>query len=58
MPTYEYKCKDKDHRFSVSRAITADDDVTECPECGGPVLRVFTAPPISFNATGFGRSHA
>ncbi len=34
MPTYEYKCHDCNHQFSVSMSISEHDEAkTECPKC-------------------------
>jgi predicted nucleic acid-binding Zn ribbon protein len=31
----------------------SDDQLTHCPECGGDLRKVFTAPAISFKGSGF-----
>ena len=52
MPTYEYVCKACGHRFEVVRSIHADA-LTECPDCGGELRKVFAPPAISFKGSGF-----
>src|SRR6187200_3520303 len=52
MPTYEYRCKSCDHRFDVVQSFT-DDAITECPECGGVVKKVFGSVGITFKGSGF-----
>jgi putative FmdB family regulatory protein len=54
MPTYEYKCANG-HKYSEVRSITEDSKVSTCAEkgCGLELKRVFAAPPITFNGTGF-----
>src|SRR6476620_5650734 len=52
MPTYEYRCKTCDHRFDAVQSFT-DDAITECPECGGPVKKVFGSVGITFKGSGF-----
>lgn len=52
MPTYEYRCKDCDHQFEIVQAFT-DDSLTECPECGGSLRKVFGNVGISFKGSGF-----
>ena len=52
MPTYEYACKACGHRFEVVRSIH-DDALTECPDCGGELRKVFAPPAISFKGSGF-----
>ncbi len=52
MPTYEYRCKDCGHTFDAYQSFT-DDALTECPECGGPVKKLFGNVGISFKGSGF-----
>ena len=52
MPTYEYRCRDCGHSFDIVQKMS-DDQVTHCPECGGELRKVFTAPAISFKGSGF-----
>jgi putative FmdB family regulatory protein len=52
MPTYEYRCKDCDHRFDIQQAFT-DDALTTCPECGGTLKKVFGNVGITFKGSGF-----
>jgi len=52
MPTYEYRCKDCSHTFDAYQSFT-DDALTECPECGGQVKKVFGNVGISFKGSGF-----
>lgn len=56
MPTYEYKCENNDeHKFKEIRGMTEEASRTTCAEegCDGRLIRVFSAPPITFNGTGF-----
>jgi putative FmdB family regulatory protein len=52
MPTYEYVCKACGHRFEVVRSMH-DASLTECPDCGGELRKVFTPPTITFKGSGF-----
>lgn len=52
MPTYEYRCKDCGHTFDAYQSFT-DDALTECPECGGLVKKVFGNVGIAFKGSGF-----
>ena len=52
MPTYEYRCRDCGHSFDIVQKMS-DDQVTHCPECGGELRKVFTAPAIAFKGSGF-----
>ena len=52
MPTYEYACKSCSHRFEINQRFT-DDALTECPECQGPLRKVFGNVGITFKGSGF-----
>ncbi len=52
MPTYEYVCKSCGHLFEIVQSMR-DDPLTECPECGGELRKVFAPPAISFKGSGF-----
>jgi len=52
MPTYEYTCRDCGHTFDVVQKMT-DEPLTVCPECGGPLRKVFAVPAIAFKGSGF-----
>jgi predicted nucleic acid-binding Zn ribbon protein len=56
MPTYEYKCDlIPEHKFVEVRGITESASRSTCAEdgCNGRLLRVFSAPPITFKGPGF-----
>ncbi len=55
MPTYEYRCADCGHTFDTVQSFT-DDALTECPECGGRLKKVFGNVGISFKGSGFYRN--
>ena len=52
MPTYDYRCKDCGHEFEIQQSFS-DDALTECPQCGGDLRKVFSAVGISFKGSGF-----
>jgi putative FmdB family regulatory protein len=52
VPTYEYRCKACEHTFDVVQAFT-DAPLTECPNCGGPLRKVFGNVGITFKGSGF-----
>ena len=52
MPTYEYACRACGHRLEAVQKFT-DDALTECPECGGRLRKVFAAPGIVLKGSGF-----
>ncbi len=55
MPKYEYACKSCGERLEVVQSF-ADAPLTECPACGGPLRKVFSAPSIAFKGSGFYRT--
>lgn len=55
MPTYSYKCPTCGHAFDIQQAFT-DDSLTDCPNCGGALRKVFSAVGVTFNGSGFYRT--
>jgi putative FmdB family regulatory protein len=55
VPTYAYACTACDHRFEIQQSFT-DAAVTECPECGGRVRKLFNSVGIVFKGSGFYRT--
>ena|ERR1700675_4390627 len=51
MPVYGYRCT-HGHHFEVQQRIT-EPPLTQCPECGAPVTRVFYPVGIIFKGGGF-----
>ncbi len=52
MPLYEYECKKCHHRFEKIQKFS-DPHVKKCPECGGPLEQVLTAPAVQFKGSGW-----
>jgi putative FmdB family regulatory protein len=52
MPLYEYLCKKCGHRFEEIRKFS-DKQLKKCPECGGLIEQVITAPSVQFKGSGF-----
>lgn len=52
MPLYEYQCKKCKHRFERIQKFS-DPLVKKCPECGGPVEQLLSAPSVQFKGTGW-----
>ncbi len=52
MPLYEYQCKKCKHRFEKIQKFS-DKPVKKCPECGGPVEQLLSAPAAHFKGSGF-----
>lgn len=57
MPTYEYACTNPEgkHQFEVVQSFS-DAPVTECPECGYPVRKVYGSVGVVFKGSGFYRT--
>jgi len=52
MPLYEYECKKCGHRFEKIQKFS-DRMVKKCPECGGQVEQMITAPAVQFKGSGW-----
>lgn len=55
MPTYEYACKSCGEHLEVVQSFK-DDALTECPNCGGNLRKVFGSIGIAFKGSGFYRN--
>lgn len=54
MASYEYVCANEHKQIEV-RAITANDKPVKCDVCKKIMARIYSAPVITFNGTGWGR---
>jgi len=52
VPLYEYQCKQCAHRFEKIQSFSAPEEKV-CPECGGEVERLISAPAIQFKGAGW-----
>ena len=52
MPLYEYLCKKCGHRFEKIQKFS-DRMVKKCPDGGGPVEQVISAPAVQFKGSGW-----
>jgi len=52
MPTYEYACTSCGHRLEAVQSFS-DDPLTTCPDCGGPLRKVYGAVGIVLKGSGF-----
>lgn len=55
MPTYQYSCTECGHFFEAFQSFS-EDSLTECPECGGRLRKVFNAVGVVFKGSGFYRT--
>src|SRR5271163_4849115 len=52
MPLYEYLCNKCGHRFEEIRKFS-DKQPKKCPECGGVIEQVISAPAVQFKGSGW-----
>ena len=52
MPNSEYLCKKCGHRFEQIRKFS-DKQLRKCPECGGVIEQVISAPAVQFKGSGW-----
>jgi putative FmdB family regulatory protein len=52
VPTYEYSCKSCGEHLEVVQSFK-DEPLKECPNCGGPLRKVFGSIGIAFKGSGF-----
>ena len=57
VPTYQYACTNPEgkHEFEVVQSFT-DAPVSECPECGAAVRKVYGSVGVVFKGSGFYRT--
>jgi len=52
MPLYEYECKKCGHRFEKIQ-LFSDPMLKKCPECGGKIEQMISAPAFQFKGSGW-----
>jgi putative FmdB family regulatory protein len=52
MPLYEYECEKCGHRFEKIQKFS-DKMVKKCPQCGGRVEQMISAPAVQFKGSGW-----
>jgi putative FmdB family regulatory protein len=55
MPTYQYRCTECSEELEAAQKFS-DAPLTECPNCRGPLRKVFNAVGVVFKGTGFYRT--
>jgi len=53
MASYDYKCDDDEDIVTIVRGMADEEIIPYCDVCNKPMSRLYTAPPVKFNATGF-----
>ena len=52
MPIYEYECRSCGKRTELLQRMD-DPPLAACPECGGEVRKLVSAPAVQFKGTGW-----
>ena len=52
MPIYEYQCKKCGNRFERIQKFS-DAPAKKCPQCGGAVEQMLSAPAVQFKGSGW-----
>jgi putative FmdB family regulatory protein len=55
VPTYSYQCKEFGEAFDAVQSFS-DDPLTVCPNCGGPLRKLFNSVGVVFKGSGFYRT--
>jgi putative FmdB family regulatory protein len=55
MPTYQYRCNECGHDLEAVQKFS-DAALTECPNCGGSLRKLFNAVGVVFKGSGFYRT--
>lgn len=55
MPTYSYRCRDCDVAFDIHQSFE-EDSLTDCPQCGGGLRKLFNTVGVVFKGSGFYRT--
>ena len=53
MASYEYECGEDSSTQTIQRGMTDDEIIPLCDTCNQPMKRLYSAPPVKFNGTGF-----
>ncbi len=52
VPLYEYECRDCHFRFEKLQRLS-DPPPPKCPECGGKIAQLLSAPAVQFKGSGW-----
>lgn len=52
MPLYEYKCEACGHHLEALQQVS-EPPLTTCPECGGELKKLLSAPAFQFKGSGW-----
>jgi len=51
--TYDYECTKCGDRYTMERKMTDPEEFPQCNLCHKPMNRVWSAPTVVFNGSGF-----
>jgi predicted nucleic acid-binding Zn ribbon protein len=51
--TYDYKCGPDLEITTITRGMTEEEVIPRCWKCNELMERIYSAPPVKFNGTGF-----
>lgn len=54
MPIHDYVCESCGHVMEVVHGLHAEGP-RECPQCGGPMSKAFSAPAVHFKGSGWAK---
>jgi len=54
MPTYQYKCETCESTVSHVMTVSEERKMPECLPCKKDMVRVFSAPSLTFKGSGWG----
>jgi len=52
VPIYEYKCQDCEEQLEALQQVS-EPPLTTCPECGGSLKKLVSAPAFQFKGSGW-----
>jgi predicted nucleic acid-binding Zn ribbon protein len=53
MASYDYECPGDGEVITIERGMTEQEQDYACGLCGAKLKRIYHAPPVKFNGTGF-----
>ena len=53
MPNYEFQCSDCSNQKIVESSVYISVPTPTCDDCNTLMQRIWSAPPVKFNASGF-----
>jgi predicted nucleic acid-binding Zn ribbon protein len=53
MASYDYLCPFGNEMITIERGMTEEEVIPRCGNCNTEMKRVYHAPPVKFNGTGF-----